>query len=49
MNQPAYRGIDVTYKDRADNKDIRDLLEKLVPEATKQMVTYSKKFQGAHI
>jgi len=47
MNPPAFKGIDVTYKDRADNKDIRDLLEKLVPKATAQMVTYSKKFQGA--
>lgn len=46
MNAPAYKGINATYKELADNKDIRDLLEKLVPEATAQMRPYSKQFQG---
>jgi hypothetical protein len=44
--QPAFQGIDVTYKSRADNKDIRDLLFSLVPEARAQMVKMSKQFRG---
>jgi hypothetical protein len=47
MNQPAFQGIDVVYKGKADNKDIRDLLEKLIPKASDQMREYSKKFKGA--
>lgn len=47
MKTPAYRGINVTTKELADNKDIRDLLEKLVPQATAQMANYSKQFKGA--
>ena len=47
MNQPAFQGIDVVYKGKADNKDIRDLLEKLIPKASEQMCEYSKKFKGA--
>jgi hypothetical protein len=47
MNQPAFQGIDVVYKGKADNKDIRDLLEKLVPKATEQMKDYAKKFKGS--
>ena len=46
MSQPAFRGIDVTYKSQADNKDIRDLLVKLVPKAKAQMVEFSKGFRG---
>lgn len=46
MNQPAFQGIDVVYKGKADNKDIRDLLEKLVPKATEQMKDYAKNFKG---
>lgn len=44
--QPAYQGIDSVYKSKADNKDIRDLLEKLVPKAKAQMVDFSKQFKG---
>lgn len=46
MSQPAFQGIDVTYKSQADNKDIRDLLVKLVPKAKAQMVEFSKQFRG---
>jgi hypothetical protein len=46
MNQPAFQGIDVVYKGKADNKDIRDLLEKLIPKASEQMRDYAKKFKG---
>jgi len=42
MSQPSFQGIDVTYKSQADNKDIRDLLVKLVPKAKSQMVEFSK-------
>jgi hypothetical protein len=45
--KPRFQGIDNVYKTKADNKDIRDLLEKLVPEATKQMRTFSQSFRGA--
>jgi hypothetical protein len=44
--QPAYQGIDSVYKSKADNKDIRDLLERLVPKAKSQMVDFSKQFKG---
>lgn len=44
--KPQYLGIDKVYKSKADNKDIRDLLEKLVPEATKQMKDFAIKFRG---
>ncbi len=46
MSQPSFQGIDVTYKSQADNKDIRDLLVKLVPKAKSQMVEFSKGFKG---
>ena len=46
MAQPKYEGIDSVYKTKADNKDIRDLLEKLVPKAKGQMVEFSKRFKG---
>ena len=46
MTQPSFQGIDVTYKSQADNKDIRDLLVKLVPKAKSQMVEFSKGFKG---
>jgi hypothetical protein len=46
MNQPAFQGVDVVYKGKADNKDIRDLLEKLVPKASEQMKGYAQKFKG---
>jgi hypothetical protein len=46
MSQPAFRGIDVVYKSQADNKDIRDLLVNLVPQAKAQMVEFSKSFRG---
>jgi hypothetical protein len=46
MSQPSFQGIDVTYKSQADNKDIRDLLVKLVPKAKAQMVEFSKGFRG---
>lgn len=46
MSQPNFQGIDVTYKSQADNKDIRDLLVKLVPKAKAQMVEFSKQFKG---
>jgi hypothetical protein len=36
----------VTYRSQADNKDIRDLLVKLVPKAKAQMVEFSKGFRG---
>jgi len=45
-NYPSFQGIDVTYKSQADNKDIRDLLVKLVPKAKAQMVEFSKGFKG---
>ncbi len=44
--KPAFEGIDAVYKSKADNKDIRDLLEKLVPKAASQMVEFSKQFKG---
>ena len=34
MSIPKFEGIDVTYKAKADNKDIRDLLVQLVPKAS---------------
>jgi hypothetical protein len=46
MSQPAFQGIDVVYKSQADNKDIRDLLVNLVPQAKAQMVEFSKSFRG---
>jgi ribosomal protein L17 len=46
MNQPKFEGIDSVYKSKADNKDIRDLLEKLVPKAKGQMAEFSKQFKG---
>lgn len=45
--KPRFQGIDNVYKTKADNKDIRDLLEKLVPEATKQMSSFAQQFRGA--
>ena len=45
-NYPSFQGIDVTYRSQADNKDIRDLLVKLVPKAKAQMVEFSKGFKG---
>ena len=44
--QPQFEGIDAVYKSKADNKDIRDLLVKLVPKAKAQMVEFSKGFKG---
>ena len=44
--QPRFEGIDSVYKVKADNKDIRDLLVKLVPKAKSQMVTFSQQFKG---
>ena len=44
--EPAFRGIDVTYKSQADNKDIRDLLFSLVPQARAQMKSMAKSFRG---
>ena len=47
--EPAYQGIDVTYKSeaqKADNKDIRDLLFSLVPQARAQMSKMAKSFRG---
>lgn len=46
MSIPKFEGIDVTYKAKADNKDIRDLLVQLVPKAKAQMVEFSKQFRG---
>jgi hypothetical protein len=46
MSQPSFQGIDVVYKSQADNKDIRDLLVNLVPQAKAQMVEFSKSFRG---
>lgn len=46
MKEPKFEGIDSVYKTKADNKDIRDLLEKLVPKAKGQMVDFSKQFKG---
>jgi hypothetical protein len=43
---PKFEGVDVTYKAKADNKDIRDLLVQLVPKAKAQMVEFSKQFKG---
>ena len=45
-NYPSFQGIDVTYRSQADNKDIRDLLVKLVPKAKAQMLEFSKGFKG---
>jgi hypothetical protein len=42
----AFQGVDVTYKAGADNKDIRDLLIRLVPEAVEQMKDFAKRFKG---
>lgn len=44
--KPQFQGIDVTYKSKADNKDIRDLLERLVPEAKKQLKDFAPQFKG---
>jgi hypothetical protein len=44
--QPAYQGIDKVYKSKADNKDIRDLIESLVPTAKAQMAGFSKQFKA---
>ena len=46
MNEPTFQGIDVTYKAGADNKDIRNLLVKLVPTAKAQTVEFAKQFKG---
>lgn len=46
MSEPAFQGVDITYKSNADNKDIRNLLVKLVPKATAQLAEYSKRFRG---
>jgi hypothetical protein len=44
--KPQFEGINAVYKSKADNKDIRDLLVKLVPKAKAQMVTFAKQFKG---
>lgn len=47
--EPAYQGVDVTYRSeaqKADNKDIRDLLFSLVPQARAQMAKMAKSFRG---
>ena len=44
--KPQFEGIDAVYKSKADNKDIRDLLVKLVPKAKAQMGTFAQKFKG---
>ena len=47
--EPAYQGVDVTYRSeaqKADNKDIRDLLFSLVPQARAQMSKMAKSFRG---
>jgi hypothetical protein len=44
--KPKFEGIDSVYKSKADNKDIRDLLERLVPKAKSQMIEFSKQFKG---
>lgn len=44
--KPKFEGIDAVYKSKADNKDIRDLLVKLVPKAKAQMVTFAQQFKG---
>lgn len=44
--QPQFEGINAVYKSKADNKDIRDLLVKLVPKAKAQMATFAQKFKG---
>lgn len=44
--QPQFEGIYAVYKSKADNKDIRDLLVKLVPKAKAQMATFAQKFKG---
>jgi len=44
--QPRFEGIDSVYKSKADNKDIRDLLERLVPKSKSQMADFSKQFKG---
>jgi hypothetical protein len=44
--KPEFEGIDAVYKSKADNKDIRDLLVKLVPKAKAQMGTFAQKFKG---
>jgi len=44
--KPRFEGIDATYKAGGDNKDIRDLLEKLVPKAAEQMKDFAPKFKG---
>jgi hypothetical protein len=46
MSQPTFQGIDVVYKSQADNKDIRNLLVNLVPQAKAQMGEFSKSFRG---
>jgi hypothetical protein len=46
MSQPSFQGIDVVYKSQADNKDIRNLLVNLVPQAKAQMGEFSKSFRG---
>lgn len=47
--KPAFQGIDITYKSKADNKDIRDLLEKLVPQAAGQLKSFSAQFKSNNI
>jgi len=47
--KPAFQGIDVTYKSKADNKDIRDLLEKLVPQAAGQLKEFSTQFKSSSV
>ena len=44
--KPQFEGIDAVYKSKADNKDIRDLLVKLVPKAKAQMGTFAQQFKG---
>jgi hypothetical protein len=46
--KPEYQGIDSLYKSKADNKDIRDLLEKLIPKASEQMKEFAKQFKGSN-
>lgn len=46
QNYPSFQGIDVIYRSQADNKDIRDLLVKLVPKAKAQMLEFSQQFKG---
>ena len=48
MKFPTFEGVNSTYKNDADNADLRKAIVKAVPKATQQMKEFSAQFSGAN-